>query len=209
MIKVSVVLCVYNMENLIERAVRSVPVRDNLELIVVDDGSTDDTPVKLLTLKEERKDPNFILITLPENTGLGHARAEGMDAAIGEYMVFLDSDDYYLTDNFENAIQQLDGTDLVYYDLRVNNGNVWRLNEQTMNVYIGTTKFMRREFVGATRTPDIRFREDVPFWQELKAKKPTYKFTGLTVLHYNFPREGSLNDEFHKKERKHGDSRKH
>ena len=192
--KVSVVIPVYNQESLIERAIRSIPRRDDIEIIVVDDGSTDDTWNKLVTIGIELNDPNFIVLHNRKNMGVGYTVNRGLDIADGEYIVLLGSDDYFYTDEFLKAMEQLDGTDLVYFDLKVNDGSIFKLTEESKRNLCGSTKFMRKEFVGDTRNPDIRQGEDWFFYDELLKKNPTERFTNLLVKHYNFPRKGSLTD---------------
>lgn len=192
--KVSVVIPVYNQESLIERAIRSIPLRDDIEIIVVDDGSTDDTWNKLVTIGIELNDPNFIVLHNRKNMGVGYTVNRGLDIADGEYIVLLGSDDYFYTDEFLMAMEQLDGTDLVYFDLKVNDGSIFKLTEESKRNLCGSTKFMRKEFVGDTRNPDIRQGEDWFFYEELLKKNPTERFTNLLVKHYNFPRKGSLTD---------------
>ena len=192
--KVSVVIPVYNQESLIERAIRSIPLRDDIEIIVVDDGSTDDTWNKLVTIGIELNDPNFIVLHNRKNMGVGYTVNRGLDIADGEYIVLLGSDDYFYTDEFLKAMEQLDGTDLVYFDLKVNDGSIFKLTEESKRNLCGSTKFMRKEFVGDTRNPDIRQGEDWFFYGELLKKNPTERFTNLIVKHYNFPRKGSLTD---------------
>lgn len=192
--KVSVVIPVYNQESLIERAIRSIPLRDDIEIIVVDDGSTDDTWNKLVTIGFELNDPNFIVLHNRRNMGVGYTVNRGLDIADGEYIVLLGSDDYFYTDEFLKAMEQLDGTDLVYFDLKVNDGSIFKLTEESKRNLCGSTKFMRKEFVGDTRNPDIRQGEDWFFYDELLKKNPTERFTNLLVKHYNFPRKGSLTD---------------
>ena len=192
--KVSVVIPVYNMESLIERAIRSIPRRDDIEIIVVDDGSTDDTWNKLVTIGIELNDPYFIVLHNRKNMGVGYTVNRGLDIAEGEYIVLLGSDDYFYTDEFLKAMEQLDGTDLVYFDLKVNDGSILKLTEESKRNLCGSTKFMRKEFVGDTRNPDIRQGEDWFFYDELLKKNPTERFTNLLVKHYNFPRKGSLTD---------------
>lgn len=191
---VSVVIPVYNQESLIERAIRSIPLRDDIEIIVVDDGSTDDTWNKLVTIGIELNDPNFIVLHNRKNMGVGYTVNRGLDIADGEYIVLLGSDDYFYTDEFLKAMEQLDGTDLVYFDLKVNDGSIFKLTEESKRNLCGSTKFMRKEFVGDTRNPDIRQAEDWFFYEELLKKNPTERFTNLIVKHYNFPRKGSLTD---------------
>lgn len=192
--KVSVVIPVYNQESLIERAIRSIPRRDDIEIIVVDDGSTDDTWNKLVTIGIELNDPNFIVLHNRRNMGVGYTVNRGLDIADGEYIVLLGSDDYFYTDEFLKAMELLDGTDLVYFDLKVNDGSIFKLTEESKRNLCGSTKFMRKEFVGGTRNPDIRQGEDWFFYDELLKKNPTERFTNLLVKHYNFPRKGSLTD---------------
>lgn len=192
--KVSVVIPVYNQESLIERAIRSIPLRDDIEIIVVDDGSTDDTWNKLVTIGIELNDPNFIVLHNRRNMGVGYTVNRGLDIADGEYIVLLGSDDYFYTDEFLKAMEQLDGTDLVYFDLKVNDGSIFKLTEESKRNLCGSTKFMRKEFVGDTRNPDIRQGEDWYFYDELLKKNPTERFTNLVVKHYNYPRKGSLTD---------------
>lgn len=192
--KVSVVIPVYNQESLIERAIRSIPLRDDIETIVVDDGSTDDTGNKLVTIGIELNDPNFIVLHNRKNMGVGYTVNRGLDIADGEYIVLLGSDDYFYTDEFLKAMEQLDGTDLVYFDLKVNDGSIFKLTEESKRNLCGSTKFMRKEFVGDTRNPDIRQGEDWFFYGELLKKNPTERFTNLLVKHYNYPRKGSLTD---------------
>ena len=192
--KVSVVIPVYNQESLIERAIRSIPLRDDIEIIVVDDGSTDDTWNKLVTIGMELNDPNFVVLHNRKNMGVGYTVNRGLDIADGEYIVLLGSDDYFYTDEFLKAMEQLDGTDLVYFDLKVNDGSILKLTEESKRNLCGSTKFMRKEFVGDTRNPDIRQGEDWFFYEELLKKNPTERFTNLLVKHYNFPRKGSLTD---------------
>ena len=192
--KLSILIPVYNQESLIERAIRSIPLRDDIEIIVVDDGSTDDTGNKLVTIGIELNDPNFIVLHNRKNMGVGYTVNRGLDIADGEYIVLLGSDDYFYTDEFLKAMEQLDGTDLVYFDLKVNDGSILKLTEESKRNLCGSTKFMRKEFVGDTRNPDIRQGEDWFFYGELLKKNPTERFTNLVVKHYNYPRKGSLTD---------------
>ena len=108
----------------------------------------------------------------------------------------LDSDDYLYKDAFLQSLKFLDGTDLVYFNLKINNGNVWRLNDNNKRGWCGAVKFIRREFLGDIRYPyEMRTGEDWQFNEDLLAKNPTEVFTDVTVKHYNFPRDGSLYDQ--------------
>jgi glycosyltransferase involved in cell wall biosynthesis len=88
--RVSVVLNTYNRAGLVSRAIESVLVQtwDDFELLVVDDGSTDDTQAVVTSHRDTR-----IRYVHRENGGLAVARNTGLDAAEGELLAFLDDDD--------------------------------------------------------------------------------------------------------------------
>jgi glycosyltransferase involved in cell wall biosynthesis len=97
----SIVIPTYNRAHLISRAIDSVvnQTYKNWELIIVDDGSTDNT--KELVENYTRKD-NRIRYVYQENAERSAARNKGVENAKGEYVCFLDSDDYYLDYRLKN-----------------------------------------------------------------------------------------------------------
>lgn len=193
MIKVSVIIPVYNQETLLFRAIESVPIRDDVEIIVIDDGSTDNTWNNLLMFREDYSNPNFVVLYNSENKGVAYTVNRGLDIASGEYIVLLGSDDYLYTEEFVKAIESLDGTDLIYFDLKINDGNVWKVTNESKYELCGSVKFMRREFIGDIRNPEhMRHAEDAYFYRYLMSKNPTEKFLNKVVKHYNFPRKNSL-----------------
>ena len=194
-IKLTVIIPVYNQEELVVRALDSIPVREDIEVIVIDDGSTDDTWSLLQEYHKRTRLTNFILLYNQENKGVAYTVNKGYDTANGEYVVLLGSDDYFITDEFIKALNYLDGTDLVYFNLRVNNGNIWRLNNDNKGFCCGSVKFMKKTLIGDTRNPvGAKAGEDYYFYLELLKKTPTETFTDITVKHYNYPRENSLSN---------------
>lgn len=185
--KLSVIIPLYNQEELIKRALDSIPNQDDIEIIVIDDKSTDNSLKSVIDYFNDTG-KRIILLKNKENMGVGYTVNRGYDKATGEYVVLLGSDDYFI----DLDLNELDGTDLIYFNLRVNNGDIWVLNEKTKHGYCGSTKFMRRAFIGDTRNPELRAGEDWYFYNKLLEKKPTEKFTNKTMKHYNFPRKGSL-----------------
>ena len=91
--KISVIVPAYNMEKYIERCLDSLigQTYHNLEIIVVDDGSNDQTGI--LCDRYAKKDPR-ILVVHQENQGVSQARNVGLSRATGDYIGFMDSDDY-------------------------------------------------------------------------------------------------------------------
>ena len=184
--KLSVIICVWNQEDLIKRALDSIPKREDIEIIVVDDGSTDNT------LKNLKAYPNITVISLPENNGIGHARNIGLENAHGEYVHFLDSDDYLYTDEYLKVLDLLDA-DIVYINLKKNDGTVLYLTKATQGLWCGMiARFIRKEFLKGHRFREVRFAEDYFLNNELQEIPHTDRFTNITAYHYNHPRKGSL-----------------
>ena len=102
---VSVVMPVFNRRELVGRAIHSVlgQTWKDFELIVVDDASDDGTPN---CIKEEFGD-RLTLLVLPENRGVSAARNRAIEAACGEWLAFLDSDDEWLPQKLERQMAAL------------------------------------------------------------------------------------------------------
>ncbi len=106
---VSTIIPVFNRPELVRQAVVSVLKQRYrpIELILVNDGSTDETPLILDFLAEEY--PNEVLVIHKSNEGPGAARQTGIDAARGEFIEFLDSDDLLLPEKFSLQVKGLRG----------------------------------------------------------------------------------------------------
>lgn len=104
MIKISVILPVFNEEKYIGKAVESVLNQslEEFELIVVNDGSTDDTLKIIEGFGDER-----IKILNQSNQGPGASRNRGLDIVKGEYVMFLDGDDWLCRDALEIAYEEI------------------------------------------------------------------------------------------------------
>lgn len=89
-IKLSVIIPLYNEENTIKNVIQKIPKYDNLEIIVVDDGSTDSSIEKVKDLKE--KDQRISICKHKQNIGYGQAILTGFKKAKGDIVVTLDSD---------------------------------------------------------------------------------------------------------------------
>ena len=92
--KISVIVPVYNVENYIDRCINSIinQTFEDLEIILVDDKSPDGSPQKC----DEwgKQDGRIKVIHKSRNEGLGFARNTGLEYAMGEYVTFVDSDDW-------------------------------------------------------------------------------------------------------------------
>lgn len=102
---VSIIIPAYNAHRYIERSLKSVlsQTYGNMEIIVIDDGSKDDTA----DLVSAFKDPRIRLIR-QQNQGQGAARNNGIKSSRGVYVTFLDSDDLYLPEKVEKQVKELE-----------------------------------------------------------------------------------------------------
>ena len=98
--KISVIVPVYNVENYVSKCIESIinQTYSNLEIIIVDDGSTDKSG-EICEYYAKRDDR--IVLVHQENQGLSMARNNALDIAKGEYIGFVDSDDWIAPDMYE------------------------------------------------------------------------------------------------------------
>jgi len=103
---ISVIVPVYNVQDYLERCVRSITSQTykNLEIILIDDGSTDDS---LQIAHHLAKEDSRIKVLHQENAGISAARNAGIDIASGDYFAFVDSDDYIMPEMFTEMIRSL------------------------------------------------------------------------------------------------------
>lgn len=124
MIHFSIIVPVYNASKTLGLCIESIIniSNDNLEVIIVDDGSTDDS--YRLCCQFSRKDER-VKVLHQENQGQGAARNLGLKYAKGEYILFCDADDRYDTDSLQKLFENLE-VNMSSYDLLVfNYRNVW------------------------------------------------------------------------------------
>ena len=111
---ISVIVPIYNVESYLNRCVESIvnQTYQNLEIILVDDGSPDNCPQ--ICDDWARKDKRIKVIH-KENGGLSDARNAGMKIATGEYISFIDSDDYIALDFFDTLllVMEKENSDIV------------------------------------------------------------------------------------------------
>ena len=103
---ISVIIPFYNRSDVVERTLISVinQTYENWELLIVDDGSSEEESKNLTELVIQLKDPRIQVLIQTKNRGGGAARNIGMLAAKGEYIAFLDSDDDWEIDKLERQV---------------------------------------------------------------------------------------------------------
>lgn len=109
--KVSIIIPVYNVEKYLDKCIESVinQTLKDIEIILVDDESPDNCPQMC---DQYAKNDSRIKVIHKKNEGLGHARNSGIELATGEYITFLDSDDYIDIKSCETAYNEAKNNNL-------------------------------------------------------------------------------------------------
>jgi len=117
MVKLSVIVPVYNVEHYLDRCLKSILAQNfsDYEVILIDDQSTDDS---FKIMQNYSREYGFKIIRNFENVGLSATRNVGISKAVGKYIYFLDSDDWLDSDMFSTiiSIMESDNLDLIFFD---------------------------------------------------------------------------------------------
>lgn len=184
----SVIVPVHNSPYVIRKGLQSIADQSfrDFELILVCDECTDET-IDLA----KGFNPDKLIITHYGIDGL--ARNEGIDAAEGYWLIFMDDDDWFL---HEYVFQQLHDVaidtdaDMLVFDF-IWKGRGYHRNEVGGSNIAVWSKCWRRSFVGDTRFPAVPFTSDAPFMDEIIRKMPQAVWLKVPMYYYNFMRKGS------------------
>jgi len=121
---VSVVMPTYNRADLLPRTIASILSQDfgDFELLIVDDGSTDNTAEVIREIQE--RDPRLRYVQLPENRGIGFARDTGLQHVSGKYIALADSDDLWLPGKLKAQVEVLEK----YPQIDILFGDFWNID---------------------------------------------------------------------------------
>lgn len=162
--KVSIVIPVYNVEVYLKECIESVLQQSytNLEIILVDDGATDSSG----KICDEYKDKdNRVIVIHKENGGLSSARNSGLAIATGEFVYFLDSDDYIEKNAIEVLVENMrtNNSEVVFLD-----GNIFY--EEGAEIRLTNTYIRQRKYELCNGKEQLRklietgeYRTAVPF----------------------------------------------
>jgi glycosyltransferase involved in cell wall biosynthesis len=208
LLKVSIIIPVYNASKHLSLCLDSIVSQTykNLEIVAVDDKSTDKS-INLLN-KYKRMYKNLTIIALKHNKGVGHARNIGIEAAKGDYLFFIDSDDFIERDAISKMVDialkykadVVDTERLLWYK---KDSRVLTFTEQkklkkdlvlgsihndkrivTMPRYV-TGKLYKKSVIADTRfNENIRCYEDVLFNHQIKANYTNYVYAKGVFYHY-------------------------
>lgn len=133
--KTTIIVPIYNVEKYLEKCIDSLLNQDeqDIEIILVNDGSTDSCPA--ICEKYAEKDSRIKVVN-KENGGLGDARNAGIKAASGDYILFVDSDDYIAPDTVSNVLKRAveHNADMVLFDFMFVDGDGKEIYTYTSNL---------------------------------------------------------------------------
>ncbi len=207
MIKVSIIVPFYNVENYIEKCLQSLvnQTLEDIEILLVNDGSQDSSETIAKQLVE--KYPNKIIYLEKENGGLSDARNYAIPYAKGEYIAFLDSDDYVETNMYEEMYHKAKQEDLDYVecdflweypDKTLESKGKQYSNKKEMFLYtrvVAWNKLIKREIVQNNHLefPKGYRYEDVEFFYKLLPFIHHYGIVQKPFIHY-VQRENSISN---------------
>lgn len=116
--QISIIVPIYNVAPYLDKCLTSI-MNQNLEsyeVIMVNDASTDNGGA--IAKKWARKDSSFKYVEHPNNKGLSAARNTGLDLANGEFVTFVDSDDYLEENTLHSCLTEIDKVDVVEYPIQ-------------------------------------------------------------------------------------------
>ena len=217
---ISIVIPVFNVEEYLSACVNSVinQTYGNIEIILVDDGSIDNCGILCDEFKEI---DNRIKVIHKENGGLSSARNTGANIASGEYIMFLDGDDYLRKDAVERLVDVLSdySTDVIQYRyLEVDSQNALISNENDLvdkdiffahtpeeffsNLYVyggvyasGCTKLYKSELIKRIPFRNIRY-EDEMWCTEAFQQKMTITYISDALYYYVMRDNSIIHSEF-------------
>ena len=178
----SIIIPAFNSASYIKRALDSIKEQtfEDYELIVVCDSCIDNTK----EIAEQYADKVYEVDFHQD----GFTRNVGIDHADGEYLLFMDDDDWWMHENvlekIDNALNDCDVLRFGFY---------WQMRGYCPpdNYYACWEKAWRREFVGDSRFSDVDKCSDVDFYNSVMWKHPRIKDLDECLYYYNYLREGS------------------
>lgn len=186
--KVSVALTIYNMADCVAKNLPCLinQTYKNIEIVIVDDGSTDDT---LLICREAEKKDSRIKVFSKKNEGLGAARNLSLEKATGDYVCFYDIDDVLYEDAVETLVNAMEknNTDLVACGFDMYDGKkIYRTVRKTAGIYDADTA--RKNYARHLSMYAPEGIQGAP-WYKL------YKMSVIRENHIEFPNIRKSEDE--------------
>lgn len=227
--KTSIIITCYNLGNYLEEAIANIkdyPPSEDYEVILVNDGSTDEVTIQILKAIEQEDKSVFVLHQ--PNMGLAKARNNGIKLAKGKYIIPLDADNKLRPEFIKQTIVILDSNkevDVVHGDAQLfgNKNSVWKgkpfdIAEMVLNNYIdacaGFRKSVWKELGGYDENMPVMGFEDWDLWLRMAVRGHQFQYVEAIFFDYRVRDNSMLSDAwkmrpllldyiFNKKELKH------
>ena len=204
--KFSVIIPVYNAERYLHEAIDSIinqtiDFKTNIQLILINDGSTDKSEEVCLKYKEQY--PNNIIYFKQKNSGVSSARNKGIELATGEFINFLDSDDKWSLNAFKEVLKysnenhniKLFSCKMVFFEAKKGNhllnykykkNKIVNIEEDYDYIQLSSSSiFIKREAIGNLRyDSDIKYSEDNKFINEIILNEGRYMVLEKPIYYY-------------------------
>lgn len=210
----SIIVPVYNVENYLKECLESLIKQTyyNLEIICINDGSTDNS---LQILKEYKKKDKRIKVINQKHYGVSHTRNNGIRISKGDFITFVDSDDFIDLNVFEKCVKKIinNNADIVVYQLIAENQKYQRYLDNKIyisdpysairdyNLYPSTcNKIFRRKIIIENNIffkEDVKYAEDAIFKEFAFIKATVIALEPSVIYHYVYRKnsaEHSLNE---------------
>lgn len=205
--KASVIIPVYNSERYIENCLKSLLNQDyqNIEIIVVNDGSTDSSEK---IIKEYSKKKSLVKYIYQDNFGAPSARNKGLSKATGDYIIFFDSDDFVEKNFISKMVEKIEeGNDLVICGSDEIDMNSHFLQKKRTDLkykfkdfkyekffydpYPGN-KIFRKSIIDkyGIRFDNVRIGQDLNFYLKYVCHIENYKYIDDILSHYRIVNTG-------------------
>lgn len=215
---VSIIIPVYNVEKYLERCVESCLSQnmENIEIILVNDGSTDNS---LNICRKYEKQNKYIRVIDKKNTGVSDTRNCGIASASGEYLLFVDSDDYLENDMCSRLLECMKpGIDMVvcgyvreradYHEVKCPTSDrifsaeqhfkAAQFMEASSCLFVCWNKLYRKNRVTCQFRREMTFGEDSVFNMQYISGCNQICVTTYLGYHYNVSNENSAMKHYHK-----------
>lgn len=207
---ISIIIPIYNVENYIRKCLESVinQTYKNIEIIIVNDGTEDNS----MHIVEEYLQDKRIKIINKKNGGLSSARNKGLEYAIGDYILFVDSDDWLELNMIENLIINIQDEDIIifkyyYFDhqknliIKNNLKTYYELPEKIKGTeflyhelpYSCWSKLYKKDFLKKNNFKFLEILYEDTFWNlETLCLASNVKFLDKFYYYYRINRENSI-----------------
>lgn len=201
----SIIIPAYNCADTLKAAVSSAVLFEDAEIIIVNDGSTDNTPE---TIDELCKKYSCVKYIHQKNSGPAKARNTGIDIAEGKYIMFIDSDDTFSDNAYRKIVSSIsDNTDVLIFGFKqcfygraddkiYSSDSPFTIDEYYKNNLLNQVwnKAYKRDFLNSNniRFKDYRYGEDRIFNAEVLSCMPEVKAIPDILYNYNIDKSVSL-----------------